>query len=69
MAVNRGQVVDGHRYPFTLNLGPWSVIAIGSVPMPLMGAVPVTVVKEYVCMNIGHIVDVRLGYDDHWRRR
>jgi CO dehydrogenase/acetyl-CoA synthase delta subunit len=55
-------------HPITDDMTPWSIIVPGSVPVPMMRAIPVTVIKEYIHVLIRRIIHIGVWYHDKARR-
>src|SRR4030042_3119373 len=65
----RRQLYKGTGNASRREICPWSVIGPGPVPTPIVGAVPVAVVKKNIYFNLRDSVHICPGYHDHWRRR
>lgn len=50
------------------HVSPGPVVRSGSEPVSLMGTVPIAVVEKDINIDIRHIVNVAIGYDNDGRR-
>jgi hypothetical protein len=63
----RRDVYQNGRHSSSNNMNPRPIIAVGTIPTALMGAVPVTMVKENIHFNVGDKVNIGIGYHEYRR--
>ncbi|MBP1741424.1 MAG: hypothetical protein H6Q48_3717 [Deltaproteobacteria bacterium] len=68
LAIIGGNIHDGPGHCARDNRDPWAVVARGPVIVPVMGTIPVAVIKEDVHADVGYKVDIGRGDQDYGGR-